>query len=494
MAVTAAPAGGASEQRELGRGLLWLGSSNVLSKLVDALSAIFVLRFLSREELGLATLAWATTTLVETFNALGVGGAVIQAPVLSESAKNTAFWYAVSSSALLGSGVFAAAPFVAGFYELPALLPLIQVSSLKLLLVGAANVPLAMASRGLLFERLGVITTLSTLLASGTTAALAALGWGAWAPLIGNTAHGAFQLLGVCWLAPMRLGRGLSWAEVKPLARTGWALAGAGAAGQVARNLDYWILGRIGGAAALGSYRVAFELAMLPAFTALQVASRSSLPVYSRLVSTPERLGAALSWTASTASVVLLAPLLLVFLEGDAVFAAIGKVSDPSLQLATRALCIAALLRAVAQLSLPALIAAGLSRLVLLEALVSSLMLAASFAASVTLLGGSDARAQVAYGWLLGCSLLVPFELWLVRRLGPGVGLELVTGLRGPLLLGLGVGVICWLLQQLSPLAPGLLRLALHGAGIIALYLLAVRSGLGLRLSDLRRAPGDRAT
>ena len=77
---------GSDPHHDLGRGLLWLGTSNLLSKVLDALSAIFVLRFLSKEELGLATLAWATTTLVESFNGLGIGGALIQSATASETA------------------------------------------------------------------------------------------------------------------------------------------------------------------------------------------------------------------------------------------------------------------------------------------------------------------------------------------------------------------------------------------------------------------------
>jgi len=298
------------EHRELGRGLLWLGMSNLFARLLDAASAVLVLRFLSRDELGLATLAWSTTTLAESFNAFGIGGAVIQASALTERSKATAYWYALMTSALLAGVVYVAAPLIASLYGVPRLAALIHVSSLELVFVGCANVPLAVASRGLRFERLGVIASTSTVLASIVTIVLASLGGGAWAPLLGNTSHGAFQLLGAMVLVPMRPRAAWSWPALKPLARTGWALAGAGAAGQLARNVDYWLLGRVGGSAALGSYRIAFDLAMLPMFTTLQVAARAALPVYTRLAMVPRRLGVSVAWTARTASLLLLAPLL----------------------------------------------------------------------------------------------------------------------------------------------------------------------------------------
>jgi O-antigen/teichoic acid export membrane protein len=474
------------EQRELGRGLVWLGTSNLFAKLLDAAGAVLVLRFLSKEELGLATLAWSTTTLAESFNSFGIGNAVIQAGELTDRSKATAHWYAIVTSTLLAGAVYAAAPAMASLYGVPQLTALIQISSAKLVFVGCANVPLAMASRSLRFGRLGLIASLSTVFASTLTIALAYLGWGAMAPVLGNTAHGAFQLLGMMILAPMAPRAAWSWAELKPLARTGWTLAGAGAASQVARNIDYWLLGRIGGAAALGSYRVAFDLAMLPTLTTLQVAARSALPVYARVAKTPERLGAAVAWTAQTASLILLLPVLIVFLEGEALFTAIGKASDPTLLLTLRLLCVCAFLRAAPQFALPALIATGHSRLTFVEAVVSSVVLAACILPGLSLFHVPAPEARVAAAWLVACLILVPIELALMRPLGPALRRQVLASFRAPVLVVTSVGIIAAGLAWLSPLPSGLLRLATHGSAIVGLYFLVVHHGLRLRLSDLR--------
>ena len=481
-----APNEDVAEHRQLGRGLLWLGASNLFARLLDAVSAVLVLRFLSREALGLATLAWSTTTLAECFNGFGIGGAVIQSGTLTERSKSTAYWYALMTSALLAVTVYGAAPLIASLYGVPELASLIHVSSLKLIFVGCANVPLAVASRGLRFERLGLIASLSTVLASIATIALAWLGYGAWAPLLGNTAHGAFQLLGVMVLAPMWPRWAWSWAALKPMARTGWALAGAGAAGQVARNVDYWLLGRVAGPAALGSYRIAFDLAMLPMFTTVQVAARSALPIYARVARVPERLGSAVAWTARTASLILLVPLLIVFLEGEALLTAIGKVSDPALLATVRLLCVCAFLRAAPQFMLPALVATGRSRSTFLEAVMSSLVLAGCIVPGLLLFDTPRAEIRVAGAWLVACLALVPFELLLMRPLGRDVRDNLVASFRTPLLVASSVGIIAAVLGRLSPLAPGLLRLSLHGGAIVGLYILVIRYGLRLRWSELR--------
>jgi hypothetical protein len=148
---------------------------------------------------------------------------------------------------------------------------------------------------------------------------------------------------------------------------------------------------------------------------------------------------------------------------------------------------VAAFLRATTQHALPALIASGYSRLALLEALASALVLAASFSLSLLLLESFGAPVRVACGWLLASLVLVPVELLLVRRLGPDVGRGVARAARAPALLAIGVGLVWWPLQHFSPLGPGGPALVVHAASILALYALAVRYGLKMRLSELRR-------
>jgi polysaccharide transporter, PST family len=475
---------------QLGRGLLWLGSAQLASKALDAVAGPLVLGFLSTEELGLATIAWTVTTFVETFSGLGIGVALVQARTLDERARASAHGYALLVAFVLASLVYGLAPTIAVAYGDEALVAMVRVSAAKLVFVGMAHVPLAVASRSLRFERLGAITTLATLLSSLLTIALAALGQGAWAPLLGNTAHGAFQLLGVALIAPSFPRPRLVFSELSSLARLGWSLTASSAAGQLTRNLDYLLLGQWGGLAALGTYRVAFDLAMAPALAIAQVSNRFALPIYARLAPGSTEQRAALVWTSRNTALLLLAPLLLVFFEGVDLFALLGKTAHAETRLTLRLLCAAALLRGLTQNNGPLLVAAGRARAALLEALLSALLLGGALMAGLAALAPWPVEIRLASGWLVAYAVMLPIDAALIAAVVPGMALASLRAVRTPLGLALAVGVLWAALEPLTGLGPGALRLAVHGGGVLALYALGARIVAGFRRTDLARITG----
>lgn len=475
--------------------MFWLGSASLVSRVIDALAMIIVLGFLTREELGLATLAWSVTTLLETLNGLGINTALIQRPQLDDDDSASAHWYAVLTAIVLIGLVALGAPLLARFYDAPTLAPLIWVSSSKLLFVGLANVPLALLSRRLDFRTLGAVTSGATLLSAVLTIALAAAGAGAWAPLLGNTAHGLFQWLGTLVVAPFWPRLVLSPARLRPMIKPGLSVAGAGTVGQLTKNLDYFVVGQLGGFGTLGSYRVAFELAMAPTLAILQVINRSALPVFSRLASDVSALRDAFAWTARSALLLVLAPLLLVFFEGSTIVVLLGKQPEPYLETVLQCLCGAALLRTIAQAYPQVFVAKGYPHRSLIEAVATVCLLSLSLVLCLVGLESWPVMVRVALAWLLAYVALQPVDVWLARDLIPGNVRALFASLKAPLLLALLLGALLEVALPFSPLeAPGL-RMLVHGGLIVALYVLGLRTVVGVKARGLlaRRAPGSKA-
>src|SRR5690606_26773348 len=118
----------------------------------------------------------------------------------------------------------------------------------------------------------------------------------------------------------------------------------------------------------------------------LQVIGRSALPVYSRLAAEPKELVRAFGWTLRSLSLLVIAPILLVFVAGESVFVLLSKGVEPYTVPVLRVLCVAALLRAVSQPFSQVLVAMGHGRRSLLEALSSTVLVALGMALSVLLL------------------------------------------------------------------------------------------------------------
>lgn len=480
-------------QRQLARGMLWLGSASLVARVVDALSLIVVLGFLSREELGVATLAWSVTTFLESMNGFGINASVIQRRDLSAEEAAGAHWYATAIGVLLTAIVFVIAPLFASFYSAPDLTPMTRVAGTKLLFVGLANVPLARLSRDMRFGMLGAISTVATLLAAALSIVLATTGFGAWAPLLANTAHGLFQLLGVMWVAPFFPRPTLSLSKLRPLIDNGLHVAGGSVLGQVTRNLDYFVVGQLAGLATLGTYRVAFDLAMAPMVAILQVIGRSALPVYSRLAAEPKELVRAFGWTLRSLSLLVIAPILLVFVAGESVFVLLSKGVEPYTVPVLRVLCVAALLRAVSQPFSQVLVAMGHGRRSLLEALSSTVLVALGMALSVLLLEPLPVAVRVALGWLGAYVIQLGVDVALTRDLLPHVTRVMARALAAPLAVAGTVGAALLVASTLLEFEDPRWAAASHALLLVVLYLLGTRfiAGVRYRRSGARPAAGE---
>jgi O-antigen/teichoic acid export membrane protein len=272
--------------------------------------------------------------------------------------------------------------------------------------------------------------------------------------------------------------------------KAGLSVAGAGSVGQLTKNLDYFVVGQLAGLGTLGSYRVAFELAMAPTLAILQVINRSALPVFSRLAGDVTALRNAFAWTARSALLLVLAPLLLVFFEGSTIVTLLGKEPEPYLRTVLQCLCGAALLRTIAQAYPQVFVAKGFPARSLIEAVATICLLTLMLVLCLLGLESWPVMVRVALAWLLAYVALQPVDMWLARELIPGNVRALFGSLRAPLLLALLLAVLLQLTLPLSPIrAPGL-RALLHGGLIVGLYVLGLRVVVGVTARGLvpRRA------
>jgi O-antigen/teichoic acid export membrane protein len=88
-------------QQQLKRGLFWLGSAAAIGRVVDLAATVKVLFFLTKEEVGTATIAWAIGMVLEAVCRLGLGVAILQAKEVTRTQLDTSFWTMTFTTVLL---------------------------------------------------------------------------------------------------------------------------------------------------------------------------------------------------------------------------------------------------------------------------------------------------------------------------------------------------------------------------------------------------------
>ena len=428
-------------QQQIKRGFFWFGSASVLMRLIDLGSTLVILALLSRAQMGLAALSWSGVVVIEAFNGLGGGTALVQAESVSSDEKNSLFWFSLGVGLLMAGVMLLIAPFLASYYGEPVLLFMVMVSGLKLILVGSALIPLQLLTRALRFKEIGGLQAAATFGEAVTKVSLALFGLGAWSLVIANVSRGLFLILGLLLISRFRPRLHFRFVEVQRFLSFGIRAASSRIIFHFYRNLDALVVGRVLGMEALGIYRVAVEVAMSPTEAVLHVIRRVAYPVFSRVGQDKEALkGAFLRM--SRYLIFLTGPIALFLFFGAEQL--IGTITHerwlpaaPLVQL----LCWGGLMRGLAQLFPELFLAGGRPILALWDSLFSLLLLFLAFGGAAYLFADTLGLMAIAYAWVFAYPLLllllrlfarltIPLDFWgyLQNLLPASLGLLLTGG------------------------------------------------------------------
>jgi O-antigen/teichoic acid export membrane protein len=352
----------ATHRRHLGRGFNWLGGATIIAKITDFSTIIVVLLYLTKQQMGIGSLVISIGMVVEAFDGLGTGDALVQAESISRKQLDSLFWFILGAATLVAILTLAAAPLVQEIYGSAGMAAYFIAVAAKQPLVGAAVIPLALLNRELRYERIAVINVAATFGAALTRLGIAFVGGGAWAVVGGYTASGVFILVGALLARPFRPALNFRMAPILPLVRFGLRSASANVFEQIFKNIDYLLVGWFYGAAQLAVYRVAFDVAMEPAMAIGTLINRTTLPVFARVAAVRAQLAEALIWSLQRL-VTLVAPsmvaLMLVAVPLTALLHDSQGNSYAGAALPLQILAAAAILRVTSQLLTPVLMGSG---------------------------------------------------------------------------------------------------------------------------------------
>lgn len=472
-------------QDQVKRGLLWLGSATLAARVLDVGATFMVVSVLTKEEMGLAALALSACAILESLSGIGIGSALVQAKELSPREESSLFWLTSAVGFGLGLVLLGLAPVLAYTYTEPALLPLVAVSSLKLVLVGIGVVPLQLLSKRLGFREIGTVQTLSSLGEGLIKIALALGGAGAWALVLGNVGRGVVLLAALWVFAGFRPELHFALQETKRFVRFGLQVAGSGVLYHVYKNADYFLVGKLLGIEALGLYRVAFDVAMQPTDTIIAVVGRVGFPVFSRL--SHDRAALRATFASNTRSLFLMvAPLaVLIFFCARQLFEIIGEGRWLGAVPAVQILVWAGLLRAATTMFPQVYVAVGKPAYATIDSLLTLLVLVLSFWIGLTFFPELGVLS-VCYAWVVVYPLLLIGHLVVIRSL---IGLAaapyvraLAAGLGPVLPMALGL----FLLGRFTHTMPArLLELGSFIAVGLVIYWAYLRWVLGVRFREL---------
>ena len=235
-------------------GFFWKFGEQVSSQFVSFILSIILARLLTPNDYGVVALVNIFILIANVFVTSGFGTALIQKENSNETDFSTIFYLSELVSILIYILIFAIAPFVANFYNNPKMTLILRVFALQLPLSAFNAIQQAYISKHLMFRKVFVSTTISSILSGVIGICCAYAGFGVWALVsqyLSNTAIVSITLaLQISWHPQLKF----SWSAGKPLLNFGWKILAASLLGQFFNQLRSLILGRVYSSADLAYY------------------------------------------------------------------------------------------------------------------------------------------------------------------------------------------------------------------------------------------------
>ena len=232
---------------------------------------------------GLYAVSQVILTVLLSVNELGVSAAIIRWEGDILSFARTVLTLSLATSAVLYGVLYVTAPTVARLLGSPDATTMLRVLCICVIIDGACAVPLALLNREFAQGRRMIIDFLSFAAGTGVTVWLAFSGLGAMSFAWGGLAGTFVAMVAAMVAVPHFILPGWDGTHARQLLRYGLPLAGASLFTLGAFNVDSAIVGATLGAALLGLYQLAFDIASWPVTTISQAVQRVSFAGFSRV-------------------------------------------------------------------------------------------------------------------------------------------------------------------------------------------------------------------
>jgi PST family polysaccharide transporter len=235
------------------------------ASLVLRMGSLMVLaRLLAPKDFGLVGMVMAFTGVLNLFRDFGLSAATVQRGSVTDNEISTLFWINILVGGFLGFLLMGMAPVVAIFYREPRLVWVSIILGTSFIFNGAGVQHTALLERQMRFTALAMIDIIALVVSTAVGITMAATGFGYWSLVAAAVVLPLITTVCLWFATGWTPGRPRSKDGIHSLLRFGGGLTLVNLIAYVAYNLEKVLLGRYGGADALGLYGRAYQLINLP--------------------------------------------------------------------------------------------------------------------------------------------------------------------------------------------------------------------------------------
>jgi O-antigen/teichoic acid export membrane protein len=263
-------------------GLAWTAGAKWATQLLTWGSTLVVARLLFPSDLGTAEIAGLFFGITSVLAEFGIGTAVLHMPELDRRTLGqlNLFSMLISSLAFLLGAL--ASPLLALFFHSDHVL-FFAANSVAFFITGLQAVPYGLLQRDMAYRRLSLVEASMAFVQAVVTVSAALAGWGYWSLWAGGGAGRVTATILVYYWKPVPF-VWPRWDDIRRPVEMGRHVAISRVMSSAGSMADSIVVGRMLGESALGSYRMAMNLASAPAEKVSSLIMRTASPLFANVM------------------------------------------------------------------------------------------------------------------------------------------------------------------------------------------------------------------
>ena len=272
------------------QGGVWISSLRIIRKILGLIRLIIIGRILSPSDFGLMGIALLAMSALETFSTIGFRQALIQKKENTENYLDAAWTVLIVRGFIIFIILYLIAPYVAIFFNTPAVTPIIQVLGLITFFEAFTNIGVIFFYKKLEFNKVFIyrFVGISTNFIVAVLAALILRS--VWALVLGLLAENVASLIISYVIHPYRPHLSKNFEKTRELFGFGKWILGSNILIFIGEHIDDIFVGRVLSATALGFYQMAYRISNMLKTEITKVISSVAFPAYAKIQDQQTRL------------------------------------------------------------------------------------------------------------------------------------------------------------------------------------------------------------
>lgn len=276
--------------------LKWLMIAQALSQLFRILVSIYVYRNLESQDMAYVGLASSVVNFLEIFTALGLNAAIIRKQQIDTRDLQNIFGLVVTINLLLTLVLLVGSSAFASFYDIPELMPIMNVSAAGFLISALRFTSAAMMVREMRFKDISICQLAANIGAALTAYTLVNSGYRYWGLVWGGLAYHTILTVMQMWMSRTFVWPRFAFRESMGHITFGGYVMMSSLMWYLLVTLDLVIAGKFWAPELVGIYALALNVTSMPMNRIVPLIKSVALPAFSRsLGEDPSRLQSHLS-------------------------------------------------------------------------------------------------------------------------------------------------------------------------------------------------------